>query len=292
MIPKEILKKVRRIEITTRGLVNDVFSGEYHSVFKGRGMDFSEVREYQIGDDIRTIDWNVTARYGHPYVKVFQEERELTVMLMVDASRSGEFGTFERMKGDIAVEICALLAFSAIKNNDKVGLIIFTDKIEKFVPPRKGRSHVLRVLRELLFFKPEDQKTDIGMALEYLTRVTKRRSVVFLVSDFISDDFQKPLRIASKKHDIVGIQMQDPRELELPRVGYVELEDVETGEQILLDTSDPEVCQIFASQASETMVKQDKMFKSMNMDTVLIRTDKSYIEPLMRFFRMRAKRFR
>lgn len=292
MIPKEILKKVQRIEITTRGLVNDVFSGEYHSVFKGRGMEFSEVREYQIGDDIRTIDWNVTARAGHPFVKVFEEERELTVMLMVDASRSGEFGTHERMKGEIAVEICALLAFSAIKNNDKVGLIIFTDKIEKFVPPRKGKSHVLRVLRELLYFEPDEQKTDIGMALEYMTRVIRRRSVVFLVSDFISGDFEKQLRIANRRHDMVGIHMIDPREMELPSIGYVELEDVETGEQILLDTSDPEVRQLFTGKASESLNKKEKLFKSMDMDSILINTDQSYIEPLMRFFRMRAKRFR
>lgn len=292
MIPKEILKKVQRIEITTRGLVNDVFSGEYHSVFKGRGMEFSEVREYQIGDDIRMIDWNVTARAGHPFVKVFEEERELTVMLMVDASRSGEFGTHERMKGEIAVEICALLAFSAIKNNDKVGLIIFTDKIEKFVPPRKGKSHVLRVLRELLYFEPEEQKTDIGMALEYMTRVLQRRSVVFMVSDFISGDFEKQLRIANRRHDMVGIHMIDPREMELPQIGYVELEDVETGEQILLDTSDPEVRQLFAGKASESLNKKEKLFKSMDMDSILINTDQSYIEPLMRFFQMRAKRFR
>ncbi len=292
MIPKEILKKVRRIEITTRGLVNDVFSGEYHSVFKGRGMEFSEVREYQIGDDIRTIDWNVTARTGHPYVKVFEEERELTVMLMVDASRSGEFGTQEQMKGEIAVEICALLAFSAIKNNDKVGLIIFTDKIEKFVPPRKGKSHVLRVLRELLYFEPEEQKTDIGMALEYMTSVTKRRSVVFLVSDFISSDYEKQLRIANRRHDMVGIHLIDPREMALPKIGYVELEDVETGEQILLDTSDPEVRQLFAGKASESLLQKEKLFKSMDMDSILINTGQSYIEPLMRFFRKRARRFR
>lgn len=292
MIPKEILKKVRRIEITTRGLVNDVFSGEYHSVFKGRGMDFSEVREYQIGDDIRTIDWNVTARYGHPYVKIFEEERELTVMLMVDASSSGEFGTFERMKGEIAVEICALLAFSAIKNNDKVGLIIFTDKIEKFVPPRKGKSHVLRVLRELLFFKPEDRNTDIGVALEYLSRVIRRRSVVFLVSDFLSRDYEHALRIANKKHDIVAINIIDPREMELPRVGYLELEDAETGEEILLDTSDPEVRRVFAGKASESLIQREKLFKSMNVDNIAIHTHESYIEPLIRFFRARAKRFR
>jgi uncharacterized protein (DUF58 family) len=292
MIPKEILKKVRRIEISTRGLVNDVLSGEYHSVFKGRGMEFSEVREYQIGDDIRTIDWNVTARHGHPYVKVFEEERELTVMLMVDASSSGEFGSYQQMKGEIAVEICALLAFSAIKNNDKVGLIIFTDKIEKFVPPRKGKSHVLRVLRELLYFKPEDQRTDIGLAMEYFSQVIHRRSVVFLISDFLSRGFERPLRIASQKHDIIAIHMIDPRELELPPLGFIELEDAETGEQILLDTNDDRVRGLFTEQAVQAMGDQDKLFKSMNMDSIRIRTDQSYIEPLIRFFRMRAKRFR
>jgi len=292
MIPKEILKKVQRLEITTRGMVNDVFSGEYHSVFKGRGMEFSEVREYQIGDDIRTIDWNVTARYGHPFVKVFEEERELTVMLLVDASSSGEFGTYERMKGEIAVEICALLAFSAIKNNDKVGLIIFTDKIEKFVPPRKGKSHVLRVLRELLYFQPEEKRTDIALALEYLNRVIRRRSVVFLVSDFISKAYDRALRIANRKHDMVGIHIVDPREMELPGVGYLELEDAETGERILLDTSDREVRRRFAQKTSEAMLRRDKLFKSMNVDSIVIHTHESYFEPLMKFFRTRAKRFR
>ena len=292
MIPKEILKKVRRIEITTRGMVNDVFSGEYHSVFKGRGMDFSEVREYQIGDDIRTIDWNVTARYGHPYVKVFEEERELTVMLLVDASFSSEFGTHERMKGEIAAELCALLAFSAIKNNDKVGLIIFTDKIEKFVPPRKGKSHVLRVLRELLFFKPEDRQTDIGLSLEYLSRVIRRRSTVFLVSDFLSKDYSAALRIANKKHDIVGIHIVDPRELELPDVGYIELEDAETGESLLVNSFSRRVRQFFGKRASDAMAQKEKLFRSMNVDSIVIRTDESYFEPLIRFFRMRAKRFR
>lgn len=292
MIPKEILKKVKRLEITTRGMVNDVFSGEYHSVFKGRGMEFSEVREYQIGDDIRTIDWNVTARYGHPFVKIFEEERELTVMLLVDASSSGEFGSYERMKGEIAVEICALLAFSAIKNNDKVGLIIFTDKIEKFVPPRKGKSHVLRVLRELLYFQPEDRQTDIGVALEYLSRIIRRRSVGFLVSDFLSKDYEHALRIANKKHDIVAIQLVDPRELDLPDIGYLELEDAETGERVLLDTGNREVRQLFSQKTSDNMNQRQKLFKSMNMDSIVIRTDQSYFEPLMRFFRMRAKRFR
>jgi uncharacterized protein (DUF58 family) len=292
MIPKEILKKVRRIEITTRGMVNDVFSGEYHSVFKGRGMDFSEVREYQIGDDVRTLDWNVTARTGHPYVKVFEEERELTVMLLVDASFSSEFGTAVRMKGEIAAEICALLAFSAIKNNDKVGLIVFTDKIEKFVPPRKGKRHVLRVLRELLYFKPEDRQTDIGLALEYLNRVIRRRSTVFLVSDFLSKDFAKPLRIANKRHDIVGIHLVDPRELDIPNVGFLELEDAESGETMLVNTFNPRVRQLFGRRSSEAMARKTKLFQSMNVDSIVIHTEESYFEPLIRFFRMRAKRFR
>ncbi len=292
MIPKEILKKVKRIEITTKGMVNDVFSGEYHSVFKGRGMEFSEVREYQIGDDIRTIDWNVTARMGHPFVKIFEEERELTVMLLVDVSSSGNFGTYERMKGEIAIEICALLAFSAIKNNDKVGLIIFTDEIEKFIPPKKGKSHVLRVLRELLFHKPQGKQTDISSALEYLNRVTKRRSVVFLVSDFINVGYEKALQIANRRHDMVAITVTDPREIEMPDVGFIELEDAETGEVVLLDTSYSEVRSVYAKQSSQDIVSRNKLFKSINVDHIDIQTDKDYIEPLIRFFRMRAKRFR
>ncbi len=292
MIPKEILKKVKRIEITTRGLVNDVFSGEYHSVFKGRGMEFSEVREYQIGDDIRTIDWNVTARMGHPYVKVFEEERELTVMLLVDVSSSGNFGTYERMKGEIAIEICALLAFSAIKNNDKVGLIIFTDKIEKFIPPKKGKSHVLRVLRELLYHKPEGTQTDIAGALEYLNRVTKRRSVVFLVSDFINTGYEKALQIANRRHDVVAITVTDPRELEMPDVGFIELEDAETGEVVLVDTSVAAVRNVYAKISSDEVKSREKLFQSINVDHIDVRTDQSYIEPLIRFFRMRARRFR
>ncbi len=292
MIPKEILKKVKRIEIQTRGLVNDVFSGEYHSVFKGRGMEFSEVREYQIGDDIRLIDWNVSARMGHPFVKVFEEERELTVMLLVDVSSSADFGTVERMKGEIAIEICALLAFSAIKNNDKVGLIIFTDRIEKFVPPKKGKTHVLRVLRELLYHKPEGKGTDLSLALEYLSRVITRRSVVFLVSDFISDDYQKAMQIANKRHDLVAITITDPREIELPNIGLVELEDAETGEIIMLDTADPTTRQTFTRETSSSREERDKSLRSMNVDSIDIRTDVSYIEPLIKFFRMRARRFR
>lgn len=292
MIPKEILKKVKAIEIQTRGLVNDVFSGEYHSVFKGRGMDFAEVRDYQVGDDIRSIDWNVTARMGHPYVKVFEEERELTVILLVDASSSGNFGSVERMKGEIATEICALLAFSAIRNNDKVGLIIFSDRIEKFVPPKKGKTHVLRVVRELLYHRPQGTGTDIAGALEYLSRVLTRRSVVFLVSDFIGSGYEKALRVANKKHDVVAMTITDPRELSLPDVGFIQLEDAETGEVVLVDTSSVGVRDEFRQRAIRDSEERARMFRAINVDYVDIRTDQSYVEPLIRFFRMRAKRFR
>lgn len=292
MIPKEILKKVKRIEIQTRGLVNNIFSGEYHSVFKGRGMEFAEVREYQIGDDVRTIDWNVSARMGHPFVKVFEEERELTLMLLVDVSSSGNFGTVQQMKGEIATEICALLAFSAIKNNDKVGLIIFTDRIEKFVPPKKGKTHVLRVLRELLYHEPQGRGTDIKLALDYMNRVINRRAVVFLASDFISENYEKAMQIANKRHDVVAITITDPREIELPNVGTIELEDAETGEVILVDTADANIRNAFLSETSGAKKDRDKLLRSMNIDTIDIRTDVSYIVPLIRFFRLRAKRFR
>ena len=292
MIPREILRKVRRLEIATRGLVNNVFSGEYHSVFKGRGMSFAEVREYQIGDDVRTIDWNVTARMDRPYVKLFDEERDLTVMLLVDASLSGEFGSGERMKGEVAVEICALLAFSAIKNNDKVGLIIFTDRIEKFVPPRKGRSHVLRVLRELLYFQPRHRATDIGLALEYLMRVIRRRSIVFLVSDFLADGFQRGLRVANRRHDVVAIRVRDPRERELPRVGFVEFEDAETGEQLILNTNDPEVREAFKAQVLREDEELRSFLNSISVDSIEVDSDRSYLELLIRFFRTRTRRLR
>ncbi len=290
MIPKEILKKVKRIEIATRGLVNEVFSGEYHSVFKGRGMEFAEVREYQVGDDIRNIDLNVTARVGHPYIKVFDEERELTVMLLVDVSSSGNFGTTNQMKGEVAAELCAVLAFSAIKNNDKVGLIIFSDKIEKFIPPRKGKQHVLRVIREILFFKPEDSKTDLNVSLEYLSRVIKRRSIVFLVSDFLTEDYEKSLQVANKKHDIIAINILDQREIEMPSVGFIELEDAETGETVIVDTSNSSIRSSFYSQSKEERDKREKFFKSIGVDNINIHTDQSYVEPITRFFRMRAKR--
>jgi len=292
MIPKEILKKVRYIEIQTRGIVNDVFSGQYHSVFKGRGMDFAEVREYQFGDDIRTIDWNVSARAGKPYVKVFEEERELTVMLLVDVSSSAEFGTQDRIKGELAVELCAVLAFSAIKNNDKVGLIIFTDRIEKYLPPKKGKSHVLRVLRELLYFKPEGKKTNISAALEFLSRVLRKRATVFLVSDFISETYEKALQVANKRHDIVAMTIIDPREQKMPDVGLIEFEDAETGETIVVDTADSAVMSLFSDKTNEERQKREKLFNSMNIDHIDIYTNKSYVEPLIAFFRTRARRFR
>ncbi len=292
MLPKEIIRKVRRIEIRTKKLVNDVFSGEYHSIFKGRGMEFEEVREYQPGDDVRIIDWNVTARYGFPFVKKFKEERELTVMLLVDASSSGEFGTAQRMKGEIAAELCSVLAFSAIKNNDRVGMIIFTDRVEKYIPPKKGSSHVLRLIREVLYFKPQHQRTDINCALEFLGQVIKRRSVVFLVSDFLSSGFEKMLSIANKKHDLIAIKIADPREIELPNVGFIELEDTETEERIIIDTKNPEVRKSFFQYALKEKAKLDRGFRSMDIDHVRILTDRSYVEPLMAFFKVRAKRFR
>lgn len=292
MLPKEIIRKVRRIEIRTKKLVNDVFSGEYHSIFKGRGMEFEEVREYQPGDDIRIIDWNVTARYGYPFVKKFTEERELTVMLLVDASSSGEFGTAQRMKGEIAAELCSVLAFSAIKNNDKVGMIIFTDEIEKYIPPKKGSSHVLRLIREVLYFKPAHQRTDINCALEFLGRVIKRRCVVFLVSDFLNTGFEKMLSIANKRHDVIAIKIVDPREIELPNVGFIELEDTETGEQILIDTKDPEVRKNFTEYATKEQSNLNMAFRSIDLDNIQILTDRSYVEPLMIFFKARAKKIR
>ncbi len=292
MIPKDILKKVRYIEIQTRNLVNTLFSGEYHSVFKGRGVEFSEVREYQLGDDIKIIDWNVTARNGRPFVKVFEEERELTVMLAVDLSSSGDFGTAEQMKGEIAAEICALLAFSAIKNSDKVGLLIFTDSVEKFVPPKKGRKHVLRLIREVLYFKPRNRGTDMNAAIEYIGRVMNRRGVVFLISDFLCEGYEKSLTVISRKHDVICMIVSDPRELELPKIGLVELEDAETDGIMVVDTSDRSVRKDFSSQSLDMRDRQRRFFRSVGIDLIEIETDKSYIDPLMRFFRMRLKTYR
>ncbi len=290
MIPREILRKVRRIEITTRGLVDQVFSGEYHSVFKGRGINFAEVREYDYGDDIRTIDWNVTARTGTPHVKIFEEERELTVMLLVDVSASGNFGTRERMKGDLAVEVCSLLAFSAIKNNDKVGLIIFSDRMEKFVPPRKGRRHVLRVLREMLYHEPEGRTTDLAAALEYLSRIIRRRAVVFVVSDFVSKPFEKALGVAGRRHDVIALRVRDRREAELPPIGLMELEDAETGERLIVDTSDREFRAALATRGTEELASQNRTFRRGKVDVVDLSPGRPYLRPLMRFFQERGRR--
>ena len=292
MISKDILRKVRRIEIRTRHLVNDVFSGEYHSVFKGRGMEFAEVREYQFGDDIRSIDWNVTARNQRPYIKIFEEERELTVMLLVDASASESFGSVEQMKIEIAAELGALLSFAAIKNNDKVGLIMFTDQIEKYVPPRKGRTHILRLIREILVFEPESRGTDIAGAVEYFLNVQRRRSVAFLISDFWDQGFEQPLRVAGKKHDMIGFWLVDPKEQALPDVGLLRIRDPETGEEMEIDTGDAELRSLFRAAVESRVQELSRLFTSMNLDTVQIRTDESYIEPVMKFFKMRERRLR
>jgi len=289
-VPAELLKKVRHIEISTRNIVNEVFSGEYHSVFKGRGMEFSEVREYQPGDDVRSIDWNVSARMGHPYVKVFEEERELTVMLLVDVSSSGNFGTSEQMKREIAAELSAVLAFSAIKNNDKVGLIIFSDKIEKFIPPRKGKQHALRVIREILFFKPLEATTNLNSALEFLSRVIKRKSTVFLISDFLCENYEKALKMANKKHDIIALSITDPREVSLPDVGLIDLEDAETRETIVIDTSSAEIRSEFSERSKKVHNALTELFKRVGVDHINIMTDRSYVDPINRFFKMRARR--
>jgi len=291
MISKDILKKIQQVEIHTRRLVNESFVGEYHSVFKGRGMEFEEVREYQPGDEIRTIDWNVTARMGRPFIKRYVEERELTVMLLVDVSASGNFGSIKQLKNEVAIEICALLAFSAIKNNDKVGLIIFTDKIEKFIPPKKGPRHVLRVIRELLCAEPTGKGTNISVALEYLNKISSRRTISFIVSDFIANDYAHALRIANKRHDMIAITMVDPREQELPNVGFVELRDAESGETSLVDTANAQVRREFSVVNLRQVHERSKLFRSMGVDEIIINTGKHYIEPIVRFFRVREKRY-
>jgi uncharacterized protein (DUF58 family) len=290
METRELLKKVRQIEIKTRGLVNQVFSGEYHSVFKGRGMEFSEVREYQYGDDIRLIDWNVSARFNHPFVKVFEEERELTVMLLVDFSRSGSFGSGTQLKHEVAAEICAVLSFSAIKNNDKVGLILFTDRIEKFVPPKKGRAHILRIIRELISFEPSGTGTNIRQALEYFHHVNKKRTIAFLISDFIDDGYDKILRIVSRKHDVIAIEITDPREEELPPSGLIKLRDAETGRERWVDTSDPRVRQRFAEYWRDRRAARKTLFLRSRVDAIPIRIDRPYIKPIVDFFRLREQR--
>jgi uncharacterized protein (DUF58 family) len=290
MLPTELFKYVKQIHIRTRRLVNDVFAGGYHSAFKGRGMEFAEVREYTPGDDVRTIDWNVTARTGQPYVKQFVEERELTVMLLVDLSASGQFGTVAKLKTEIATELCAVLAMSAITNNDKVGLMLFTDRIERFIPPQKGKYHVLRVIREVLGFRPQHLGTDVGGALEYLHRISRRRSVCFLVSDFLASDYESPLRIAHRRHDIIPVTLTDQREDHLPRLGLVMLQDLETGAHVLVDTSSRAVRQQYQQRREAAVSQRQRLFRALGLDTIDIRTDEPFIDPLMRFFRQRERR--
>ena len=290
MISKELAKKIRFIQIYTNKAVNDVLAGEYHSVFKGRGMEFDEVREYNPGDEIRTIDWNVTARTGHPYVKRYVEERELTVVFLVDLSASGSFGSTQKRKNEVAAEICALLAFSAIKNNDKVGLIVFTDAIELYIPPKKGASHVLRLIRDLLNFSPRRSRTDIADALDYLGRVTPRRAVVFLVSDFQAGNYEKRLAIIAKRHDLIAISLSDPRERKLPNVGLIELEDAETGERVLVDTGSAAVRRRFEAAARERSERLRGMLRSRGVDHIPVVTGEDYVRDLVKFFKSRERR--
>ena len=290
MSTSALLKKVRKIEIKTKGLSNHIFAGEYHTAFKGKGMAFSEVREYQPGDDIRSIDWNVTARYNSPFVKVFEEEREMTVMLLIDVSASGNFGTQEQFKRELATELAAILAFSAIKNNDKVGVIFFTDKVEQFIPPKKGKSHILRIIREVLAFQPKGKGTDIAGALEYFSAVIKKRSICFILSDFMSNEFDRPLKIASKKHDLVALRIHDTREDTLPNVGLVPMQDAETEKMLFVDTSSKKVRDNFAKNRAQATEKLRKLFPASGVDLIDITTGTDYVKPLINFFKTRGKR--
>jgi len=291
MISKEILKKVRKIEIRTKGMVNNIMGGEYQSAFKGRGMEFSEVRQYHYGDDIRQIDWNVTARTGDPFIKIFEEEREQTLMLCVDISPSGIFGSQNQSKMELAIEICAVLAFSAIKNSDKVGLVLFTDQIEKVVPPKKGRIHVLRLIRELLTTEPEGSGTDISEALSYVNRLLNRRAIVVMASDFQDDEYDQQLKITNKKHDLVSIMVNDPLEDDLPDLGLIPLTDAETGEEILVDTSNKRLREAYKKRRrKEKNALREKFIRS-KIDTIELHTNQSYVKPLMNFFQRRVKRY-
>lgn len=290
METSEIFKKVRKIEIKTRGLSNQIFSGQYHSVFKGRGMAFSEVREYQFGDDIRNIDWNVTARFGHPYIKVFDEERELTVMLIIDVSNSNNFGSVSVLKQDQITEIAAVLAFSAIKNNDKVGVIFFSNKIEKFIPPKKGTSHILRIIRELVDFHAVNKETNIGEALKYFTNVIKKRCTAFLLSDFLDKGFEDAIKIANKKHDLIAVNIFDEREAELPPVGLIRVRNAETGAQMWVDSSDRNVRESYRQWYENHSRSVSDVFRKSGIDAVKIRTDQDYVKPLINLFRRRSAR--
>ncbi|UCF48768.1 MAG: DUF58 domain-containing protein [Myxococcales bacterium] len=290
MISRELVKKLKKIEIYTSRLANDQLAGSYHSVFKGRGMAFSEVRQYQPGDDVRFIDWNVSARMNDTYVKVFTEEREMTVMLLVDLSASERFGSVEKPKIETVAEVAALLAFSAIKNNDRVGLILFTDRVERFVPPKKGRSHVMRVVTEILNADPEGKGTDLGVALDLLGGIGKRRTVAFLISDFIAEQYEKPLKVVSAKHDLIPIQIVDPREDELPDVGLALVEDLETGELVEVDTSDLDVRAGYAREAQRQRAAREHLFRRLQLDHVTVSTDRDFVRPLTELFRLRQRR--
>ena len=288
MEASEIIKKVRKIEIKTRGLSQNIFAGQYHSAFKGRGMAFSEVREYQYGDDVRDIDWNVTARFHRPYVKVYEEERELTVMLLVDLSGSLDFGSVQQTKRDLVTEIASTLAFSAIQNNDKIGVILFTDRIEKYIPPKKGRKHILYIIHELLNFKPVGVRTDIGMAVSYLTRVMKRRCTAFLLSDFYSrSDFSKPIQIANSKHDVVAIQVYDPRAKSLPDIGLVKVRDAETGHEMIIDTSSAKLRQAHARYWVEREDLLNRTFAKSKVDWTSVATNENFTKALLLLFKKR-----
>lgn len=291
MDTSDIIKKVRKIEIKARGLSNNIFAGQYHSAFKGRGMAFSEVREYQFGDDIRDIDWNVTARFHKPYVKVFEEERELTVMLLIDVSGSLDFGTIKQFKRDMVTELAATLAFSAIQNNDKIGVVFFSDKIEKFIPPKKGKKHILFIIRELIGYKPESKNTNICLPIEYLTNVIKKRCTAFLISDFIDDhNFESPLVIANKKHDVVAIQVYDKRVAELPDVGLIRVHDAETGAEQYIDTSSKAVREALSKHWMEHQGKLKNIFTKSNVDSISVRTDQDYVKALMSLFAKRTQK--
>jgi uncharacterized protein (DUF58 family) len=290
MIPQDLLKKVRRIELRTSRLVDDVLAGGYHSAFKGRGMEFEEVRQYQIGDDVRTIDWNVSARFDEPFVKLFREERELTVMLLVDVSRSQHFGTDKQFKDELVSEICATLSISAIRNNDKVGLICFSDRIEAYIPPRKGTKHVLRVIRELLALEPEGNDTDIGSALEFLNKVQKKRSIVFLVSDMQDRDWQKPLQIANRRHDVVAVRIDDKAEIALPNVGLMRITDPETKQSHIIDTSSKKVRKAWAQLAAERTIAIEQTLRRCNVDQIHARTGEPFTNALRQFFQRREAR--
>ncbi|MBN2269182.1 MAG: DUF58 domain-containing protein [Sedimentisphaerales bacterium] len=290
MIPEELIKKIRQIQIYTSRTVDASFAGQYESVFKGRGMQFDEVREYTPGDDIRSIDWNVTARTGKAYIKQFVEEREMTVIFAVDLSASGQFGTVNKMKNELAAEFCAVLAFAAAKNNDKVGLLIFTDQIELYIPPKKGSSHVLRLIRELLYFKMPRRKTDISMALEYIAKVTRKKATIFLVSDFIESDFKKSLGLLNKRHDVIAVPVRDRVEISMPSVGLIELQDAETGEIILVDTSSSKFRNQYGQESSSRFNDLENLLRSTNVDCIPVTTDKPYIRDLVQFFHARHKR--